>query len=41
MKLLDTGMVIDIMENNNYTPAIISPITLLEYCEVSKTKRDL
>lgn len=30
MNLLDTAMVIDIMENNNYTPAIISPITLLE-----------
>jgi tRNA(fMet)-specific endonuclease VapC len=30
MNLLDTGIVIDIMENNNYAPAIISPITLLE-----------
>jgi predicted nucleic acid-binding protein len=30
MKLLDTGVVIDIMENNNYAPALISPITLLE-----------
>ena len=30
MNLLDTGIVIDIMENNNYAPAFISPITLLE-----------
>jgi tRNA(fMet)-specific endonuclease VapC len=30
MNLLDTGIVIDILENNNYSPAIISPITLLE-----------
>jgi tRNA(fMet)-specific endonuclease VapC len=30
MNLLDTGVVIDIMENNNYVPALISPITLLE-----------
>ena len=30
MNLLDTGVVIDIMENNNYAPALISPITLLE-----------
>ena len=30
MNLLDTGIVIDIMETNNYFPAIISPITLLE-----------
>lgn len=30
MNLLDTGIVIDIMENNNYAPAIISPINLLE-----------
>ena len=30
MNLLDTGIIIDIMENNNYAPAIISPITLLE-----------
>lgn len=31
MNLLDTGIIIDIMENNNYSPAaIISPITLLE-----------
>jgi predicted nucleic acid-binding protein len=30
MNLLDTDRVIDIMENNNYSPAIISPITLLE-----------
>ncbi len=30
MNLLDTGIVIDIMENNNYNPALISPITLLE-----------
>jgi tRNA(fMet)-specific endonuclease VapC len=30
MNLLDTGIIIDIMEKNNYAPAIISPITLLE-----------
>jgi len=30
MNLLDTGIVIDIMESNNYAPAIISPITLIE-----------
>ena len=30
MNLLDTGIIIEIMENNNYVPAIISPITLLE-----------
>ena len=30
MNLLETSIIIDIMENNNYTPAIISPRTLLE-----------
>jgi Predicted nucleic acid-binding protein, contains PIN domain len=30
MNLLDTGIIIDIIENNNYSPAIISQITLLE-----------
>jgi tRNA(fMet)-specific endonuclease VapC len=31
MKLLiDTGIVIDIMQSNSYRPAFISPITLLE-----------
>ena len=30
MNILDTGIVIDIMENNNYSLGIISPITLLE-----------
>lgn len=30
MNLLDTGIVIDIMQSNGYVPAFISPITLLE-----------
>ena len=30
MNLLYTGIIIDIIENNNYSPAIISQITLLE-----------
>ncbi len=30
MNLLDAGTLIDNMEKNNYTPAIISPITLIE-----------
>ena len=30
MNLLDTGIVIDINGKNNYSSAIISPITLLE-----------
>jgi tRNA(fMet)-specific endonuclease VapC len=30
MNLIDTGIVIDIMQSNNYAPAFISPITLLE-----------
>jgi len=30
MNLLDTGILIDNMEKNNYSPAIISSITLME-----------
>ncbi len=30
MNLLDTGVVIDAMESNNYSPASVSSITLLE-----------
>lgn len=30
MNLLDTGIVIDNMETNDYAPAFMSPITLLE-----------
>ena len=41
MNLLDTGIVIDIMENNNYAPAIISPITLLEVLRGIDDKRRL
>jgi tRNA(fMet)-specific endonuclease VapC len=41
MNLLDTGIVIDIMEKNNYIPAIISPITLLEILRGIETKKRL
>jgi tRNA(fMet)-specific endonuclease VapC len=41
MNLLDTGIVIDIMENNNYAPAIISPITLLEVLRGIEDKKRL
>ena len=30
MNLLDTGIVVDMIESNNYAPASISPITLIE-----------
>ena len=41
MNLLDTGIVIDNMENNNYIPAIISPITLLEVLRGIEDKKRL
>ena len=41
MNLLDTGIVIDIMESNNYIPAIISPITLLEILRGIEDKKRL
>src|SRR5208283_5340773 len=41
MNLLDTGVVIDIMETNNYFPAIISPITLLEVLRGVEDKKRL
>lgn len=41
MNLLDTGIVIDIMENNNYVPAIISPITLIEVLRGIEDKKRL
>lgn len=41
MNLLDTGIVIDNMESNNYVPAIISPITLLEVLRGIEDKKRL
>ena len=41
MNLLDTGVVIDIMETNNYLSAIISPITLLEILRGIEDKKRL
>ena len=41
MNLLDTGIVIDIMETNNYVQAIISSITLLEVLRGIEDKKRL
>jgi predicted nucleic acid-binding protein len=41
MNLLDTGIVIDIMENDKYIPAFISPITLLEILRSIEDKKRL
>ncbi len=41
MNLLDTGVVIDNMEKNNYFPAIISTITLIEVLRGIEDKKRL
>jgi predicted nucleic acid-binding protein len=39
MNLPDTDRIIDIMENNNYFPSVISPITLLEVLRGTDDKK--
>ncbi len=41
MNLLDTGIVIDNMETNNYAPAVISSITVIEILRGIEDKKRL
>lgn len=41
MNLLDTGILVDNITNGNYTPAIISPITLMEVLRGFEDKKRL